>query len=42
MALRVTVAVPKGLSSNLDLERVKAVFPYGRKDIVVQVREDTL
>ena len=37
MALRVTLAIPSALASSLDLDRVKAVFPYGRKEIVVTV-----
>ncbi len=37
MALRVTLALPKSLASSLDLDKVKAVFPYGKKEIVVQV-----
>ena len=37
MALRVTLALPRSLASSLDLDKVKAVFPYGKKDIVVQV-----
>ena len=35
---RVTLAVPPQYAAHLDLEKVKNVFPYGKKTIVVQVR----